>query len=241
MRGVLILAASMALGAGCVPKRTYNDLNAKYSASQAEISKLQAEIKRRDEAAQARLEAFRELVADFKPLVDRGILQVEVVDGRVVIGMAADVLFPSGSAELSADGKSHLTEVARVLGRKDDRDFQVEGHTDSDPIASDRFPNNWYLGAARAITVVEFLVDHGMKPEQVSAASFGQYAPDVPNNSAANKAKNRRIEIVLLPDLSDLPGYEVLMREAKGGHVRRPPRTKPGGPAPQPSPPPKKH
>ena len=218
----LFVALALTLAAGCVPKQKYNTLSDDYASLQAENTKLKAALDRRDEAARERLEAYRALVAELKPLVDRGLLQVEVVDGRVVIGMASDVLFASGSATLSDSGRESVREVAKVLARLQDREWQVEGHTDDDPIATAQFPNNWVLGSARAITVVQEMVDAGLSPEQLSAASFAEYAPV----AKGNKARNRRIEIVLLPDLSDLPGYESLMEQG-GRPGRRGPKPPP--------------
>lgn len=243
MRSMLLLAA-LALGSGCVSKVKYNALDTRYTQSQDEITRLKQELARRDALAQLRMQQFRELVTDFRPLVDRGVLQIEVVDGRVVLAMAADVLFSSGSAALSDAGKENLKEVARVLSRRPEYEFQVEGHTDDAAINTPQFPNNWYLGSARAIEVVQFLVANGMSAESLSAASFGQWAPVTGNNTPENMARNRRIELVLLPDLGELPGYQLLMeqterpvrrrRPARGGMDRRsetPPEGQPQAPA----------
>lgn len=208
MRAVLLLAA-LALG-GCVPKAQYMKL-------EQENSRLKERVERLDNLAEQNLKAYRELVADLKPLIDRGILKVEVVDGRVTLGMASDVLFASGSAELSAQGKDNIAEIVQILKNKTkDRDFQVEGHTDNEPISTAQYPSNWHLGAARAIAVTQFMVSRGFPEDQVSAASFADNAPIAPNTSDGGRAQNRRIEIVVLPDLSDLPGYRKLMQEEKG-------------------------
>lgn len=227
--GTLLLG--LTLGTGCVSMKRYNALDQRFEKSQHRVDELQKELARRDALAKKRLEQLHELQADFKPLIDRGVLTVEVVDGRIVLAMAADVLFPSGSAALSDAGKADLREVGSLLSKKEDYEWQVEGHTDDDPINTPQFPNNWYLGAARAIEVVQFLVGAGMSPDSLSAASFGQYAPLASNNTPSGKAQNRRIELVLLPDLSELPGYQELMQQ-KGRPVRpqrphHPPR--PGG------------
>lgn len=218
-----LLLLGLALSPGCVSMKKYNALDERYTRAQNRIEKLEAEIARRDAIAAQRLQQLRELQADFKPLIDRGVLEVEVVDGRIVLGMAADVLFPSGSAALSATGREHLVEIARLLAKKPDYEWQVEGHTDDDAINTPQFPNNWYLGAARAIEVVEVLVAHGMAPDSLSAASFGQYAPVAANTTANSKTRNRRIELVLLPDLGDLPGYQQLMEQKeRPARQRRP-------------------
>lgn len=208
MRAVVLLAA-LALG-GCVPKAQYMKL-------EQENARLKQRVERLDDLAEQSLKAYRELAADLKPLIDRGILKVEVVDGRVTLGMASDVLFASGSAELSAKGKDTIAEIVTILKNKSkDRDFQIEGHTDNQPISTAQYPSNWHLGAARAVAVTEFMVSRGFPEDQLSAASFGDNAPVATNGTDAGRAQNRRIEIVVLPDLSDLPGYKKLMQEEKG-------------------------
>lgn len=117
--------------------------------------------------------------------------------------MRAEVLFPSGSAALSPDGKGTVTEIGRVLARRAATAYwQVEGHTDTEPISSAEFPSNWYLGSARAIAVLEVLVAAGLAPDHVSAATFGQHAPETSNATEPGRAQNRRIEIVLLPTVA---------------------------------------
>ena len=204
------------LTTGCISKAQYSSLESQYSSAQQENSDLKArnaELKKRldrlETAAAARLQALDELRRDFQPLVDQGLLEITVDDGRVVIGMKSDVLFPSGSATLSSDGKAALQQVAQKLSTREDRFFQVEGHTDSDAISTAAFPDNWHLGAVRAVTVLNYLVESGMAREQLSAASFADTRP-----VSEDKSLNRRIELVLLPDFSDLPGYEALMQQA---------------------------
>ena len=91
-----------------------------------------------------------------------------------------------------------------------DRRYQVEGHTDNVPIASAKYPSNWELAAERSLTVVKSMVVGGLDAERVSAASFGEYKPSDTNRTAEGRAANRRIEIVVTPDLSELPGFEEL-------------------------------
>lgn len=185
--------------------------------SNAKYAKLQARVDRMDARAEAQLKAFKELLADFKPLIDRGLLKVEVVDGRITLAVASDVLFDSGSAELSPAGKKDLADITRLLAKRvGDRDFQVEGHTDNEPIHSAQYPSNWHLGAARAISVTQHMVANGFPEDHISAATFSDNAPVASNSSVGGRAQNRRIEIVLLPELSDLPGYKRLMAEQNG-------------------------
>lgn len=199
-----LVAVALPLLVGCVPAAKYQKVVEENSRLETRIDHLQAK-------AQARLKALKELLEDLKPLIDRGLLSVEFVDGRVVLGMTADVLFPSGSAELSPDGKKTIGELTQALRRRtSDQNFQIEGHTDNEPIHTAEFPDNWHLGAARSITVLEFMVEQGFPKNRLSAATFGDTQP-VASNMGVGKAQNRRIEIVLLPDLNDLPGSKQLL------------------------------
>ena len=96
-----------------------------------------------------------------------------------------------------------------------DREYQVEGHTDDVPIATAQYPSNWELASGRALTVVRTMIEAGLGPERVSAASYGEYKPASDNDSDEGRAQNRRIEIVVVPDLSDLPGFEELEQLAE--------------------------
>lgn len=184
----------------------------KLEGSIAEMQQALAELEQRKRAAEARVAEFRSLIDRFKPLMDAGRLRVKIVDGRMVVELATDVLFESGKADLSDDGVEAIQEVTGLLVGIPDRRFQIEGHTDNVPIKTSRFPSNWELAAARAITVVTTMISAGMPPERVSGASYGEFKPTAPNDSDAGKAHNRRIEIVVVPDLSSLPGFEELQK-----------------------------
>lgn len=176
-----------------------------------------AEAGDRELAAEQRVYEFKKLLARFENLIDAGKLRIKIVEGRMVLELPTDILFGSGSATLSSEGKSALQEVGAILAEMSDRSFQVEGHTDDVPIDTKRFGDNWELAAARALGVRATLESAGMKPTQLSAGSFAQTHPVADNATAAGKAANRRIEIVLSPDLSALPGAEELESLGSGG------------------------
>jgi chemotaxis protein MotB len=176
----------------------------------ADMKDAMRELQERRREAEARVAEFRQLVAQFRALIDAGTLEVKIVDGRMVVALATDVLFSSGSARLSEDGKAALSEVAAVLVTLSDRRFQIEGHTDDVPIKTERYPSNWYLASARALGVVTHLVDAGMSADQLSGASYAEFQPTASNETDEGRLANRRIEIVLVPDLDSLPGYEEL-------------------------------
>lgn len=161
------------------------------------------DLNRRDEAQR---KEFADLQRRFKKLTDAGTLSIRIIDGRMVVSLNTDILFPSGSANLSKDGLVTLREVAKQLAAIPDRRYQVEGHTDNIPIATEVFPSNWELASARSIRVVKTMVDAGLTPQRISGASFGDTRPVQPNDTPEGRAANRRIAIIVIPDLSAVPG-----------------------------------
>jgi chemotaxis protein MotB len=160
--------------------------------------------------AEKRVAEFKKMLERFKPLIDSGRLNVQIVDGRMVLQLPSDVLFESGRAMLSGEGETTIQDVGRILALMPDRDFQVEGHTDNVPIRTKRFRNNWELASARALTVVDVLVGAGVAPKQISASAYADTRPRARNDINEGRAKNRRIEIAVIPDLSKLPGFSEL-------------------------------
>ena len=173
------------------------------------------ELRKQKLAAEARAATFRRLMEKLRSMIDAGQLKVVIRDGRMLIALDSDVLFDSGKTSLKPAGQAALAKVAQVLAGITDRKYQVAGHTDDVPIHTARFPSNWELSTARAVEVVNFLIANGMKPQQVSAAGFGEFDPVVANDSPDHRAQNRRIEIVLQPNLSDLPSLDSLQAPAK--------------------------
>jgi len=168
----------------------------------ATLSNIEAETKRRNEI-------YAQFIDRLKTMIDGGQLTVSIEQGRIVINLPNNVLFKSGSAHLNPDGKEALTQIAAVLSQFSDRRFQIEGHTDNIPIKSARFPSNWELSTSRALTVVHLLAAMGVAPENISAAGFGEFHPRADNETEEGRKLNRRIEIIMLPNLdilsSELP------------------------------------
>lgn len=162
------------------------------------------ELRRAQETAQKRADLLKNLVNKFKRMIDSGDLKIVLRDGRMVLQLRNDVLFDSGKVEVKQAGKDALKDVAKVLVTLTDRKLQVVGHTDNRPIQTERFPSNWELSTSRAISVVKFLVSEGVKAELLSAAGHSEHDPVASNDNDDGRAKNRRIEIVLQPNLSEL-------------------------------------
>ncbi len=159
-----------------------------------QLSAIEAEIRERNRI-------YEEVLGRFRSLINAGRLSVSIVRGRMVINLPQDILFGSGSADLGREGRETLSEIAAVLSEFDDRSFQVEGHTDDDPISTVQFPSNWELSAGRALSVVKLLVDSGVSPILVSGAAYGEFQPVATNETEDGQRLNRRIEIVMLPNL----------------------------------------
>ena len=163
------------------------------------------ELRKQKAAADARAATYRGLIAKLRSMIDSGQLQVITRNGRMIIALPNDILFDSGRTEIKSDGKAALAKVAQVLASVPDREFLVAGHTDNVPIKTDLFPSNWELSTRRAVEVVHFLVSQGMNPKVLAAAGYGEFDPVATNDTPEHRARNRRIEIVLQPNISDLP------------------------------------
>jgi chemotaxis protein MotB len=170
-----------------------------------EANRALSQARARQAEADARDAIYQRLRERLQAMIDSGKLNVRIVRGRMVIDLKQDILFPSGSAKLSEIGKETLGEVGDALAEFPDRQFQVEGHTDNVPIKTDRFPTNWELSTARAVSVVKLFSTRGLTPESLSAAGFGEFQPRADNGSPEGRSLNRRIEVVMLPDLQALP------------------------------------
>lgn len=168
------------------------------------------ELRKQREASEKRLAAFRDLTAKFKSLVDTGKLKVTFRQGQMVLELPSGVLFSSGKAKLSKGGEAALAEVLSVLKKFTGRRFLIAGHTDNIPVKSRKFSSNWLLSTARAVSVVLYMTDSASFPAgNLAAAGYGEFSPVADNSTSEGRAQNRRIEIILVPDLSELPGLNV--------------------------------
>ncbi len=168
------------------------------------------ELRKQKVAADARAATYHDLVARLRSMIDSGQLEVVVRHGQMIIALPTDILFDSGRTEVKPIGKAALARVAQVLATVPDREFLVAGHTDNVPIRTELFPSNWELSTRRAVEVVRYLVAQGMKPQVLAAAGHGEFDPIAANDTPEHRAQNRRIEIVLQPNLSDLPSLDGL-------------------------------
>lgn len=180
-------------------------LRGSHAECQAELTSLEERLATSSSEAQRRDAIYQQLVGRLQGMIDGGQLEVVVEDGLIVLVLPNDVLFESGRTELEELGRITLSGVAVALGGLTDQRFQVQGHTDNVPISNQHFASNWDLSTARAVTVVRLLVEEGVDPHNLSAAGFGEFSPSSPNDTASQRAQNRRIKIVLVPDLGAIP------------------------------------
>ncbi len=154
------------------------------------------------ETTDKKLREFNEVTASFRDMIDTGKLKVEIRRGQMVVDLPAEVLFPSGSAALTKPGRQSIDKVAAILRKMPGRRFTVAGHTDTYRTVGKEFKGNWDLSAARAVTVVEALIAEKISATRLIAAGFGEWAPIASNKTEKGRQLNRRIEIILEPDLS---------------------------------------
>lgn len=136
----------------------------------------------------------RELAGRFEDMGES--VEVSTIADRVQLRVKDNILFPTGEASLSGAGESLLGGLARRLADSDYR-ITVEGHTDDRPIDTWRYPSNWELSAARAAAVVRQLIDAGIRPQRLHAVGLADTQPIATNDSAAGRAENRRVDLVL--------------------------------------------
>jgi len=152
-----------------------------------------------------RLAAVVDFQKKFSDMVGSGKLKVAGRRGSLILELPSEVLFPSGSADLSKSGELNVLQVGLILKEMPDRRFLVVGHTDSAPLNGSIYKDNWELSTARALTVVRFLVQAGMKAQNLIPAGEGEHDPIASNATGDGRARNRRIEIILLPAITELP------------------------------------
>ena len=179
----------------------YGGLQAGYSACREEVAqteKEKADLLAREQKSKA---TYEQLMGQLQKEMSEGQIAIQQYEDKLTLNVAEKIFFDSGSAELKPGGKEVLLKVGNILKGLTDKVIRVEGHTDNVPISKSLqaiYPTNWELSAARATTVVRFLQEFaGVPPQMLVAAGFGEYRPIAPNDTPANKQKNRRIEIVL--------------------------------------------
>ncbi|MCI5707113.1 MAG: OmpA family protein [Odoribacter sp.] len=173
----------------------------KLTEREATINELQNEINFQKEKVNTLLNSVKEALLGFSS--DE--LSVTQKNGKVYVAMSNKLLFQSGSATVNKQGKTALGKLAEVLKKQTDIDILIEGHTDTQPIKTVQFKDNWDLSVVRATSVVRILTkEYGVNPLQIVPSGRGEYMPVDNNDTAAGRARNRRTEIIMAPRLEKL-------------------------------------
>ncbi len=129
-------------------------------------------------------------------------LTVHQKNGKVYVSMENKLLFSSGSWLVGSQGKRAVVELSKVLAKNKDIEVLIEGHTDNVPYkGNSSISDNWDLSTKRATAIVRILTQNQVKPSRITAAGRGKYVPISSNTTTTGKAKNRRIEVILTPNL----------------------------------------
>ena len=182
-----------------VQERATNLTEAKAKA-EAEATKLRLEEQRRQEELKRKEEEFRDLREELQKEIEAKEITITMLQGQLTVNLMDKILFDSGKADIKADGKRVLDKIAQTfLNRFPDREIRVEGHTDNVPFRGSVL-NNWDLSAQRAISAVRYLQTRaGVDPVRLAAVGYAYHRPIDTNKSREGRARNRRIEIIVMP------------------------------------------
>ncbi|PHX92528.1 MAG: cell envelope biogenesis protein OmpA [Flavobacteriales bacterium] len=166
------------------------------------VKDLEAELTRKEKAVLELKEAIAKALAGFEKLD----IKVEYRNGKVYVILPEKLLFASGSIVVDAKGRDPLIEIGKVLNKNESVQMAIEGHTDNIPMkGSESIKDNWDLSVLRATSIARILiVDAGMNPKRIQAVGRGETQPIVSNDSPEGRAKNRRTEIILTPQLDKI-------------------------------------
>jgi chemotaxis protein MotB len=174
--GVIVVLSALVVVSGCVSLGQYNQ----------EVQKSKA---------------YELLSQELQTEVTSDQVQIQQLQDRLKVTMLNEILFPEGGWEIHQQGKKVLNKIIPTLTNLQGKRIQVQGFTDNLPIAGElrmRFPSNWELSAARAADVVRYLQQQGVAPTVLEVCGFSEYQPAVSNDTPQGRAKNRRIEIVIV-------------------------------------------
>ena len=173
------------------------------------ITRLQDALTKKDSVTLALVTSLKREVG-----MDDPDININVEKGVVMISIADNLLFKSGSYEVNTKAKNVLAKVAKVINSKPDFECMVEGHTDNVPFKSEVLLDNWDLSVKRSTAIVRVLQnDLGVNPKQLIPAGRSSYVPLLDNSTPANKAKNRRTRIIIMPKIDQF--YDMLEKEMK--------------------------
>ncbi len=167
---------------------------------QARLTQMRQLMDQQRQAIENLRKKMTDALVNFKPEE----LSVFVKNGKVYVSLQESLLFPSGSAKVNPRGKEALGTLAQALNTNTDIGVMIEGHTDSIPIRG-KYEDNWALSTARSTAIVRLLTDtYNVEPTRVTASGRSKYEPVDTNETPEGRAKNRRTEIILAPNLNEI-------------------------------------
>lgn len=172
------------------------------------INRLQDALTKKDSVTLALVTSLKREVGINDPDIE-----VNVEKGVVFISIADKLLFKSGSYIVTSKAKDVLAKVAKVINSKPEFEAMIEGHTDNVPYRKEPLLDNWDLSVKRSTSIIRVLQDLGVNPKQLIAAGRAEYVPLVDNDTAENRAKNRRTRVVVLPKIDQF--YDMIEKEMK--------------------------
>jgi chemotaxis protein MotB len=200
--GVFLL---IVLAVGCAPtKKALREDLAQREERIQELEKEKEALAKGKEALEKMRAENERIKEEFQDYVVKSEIEVYEAKKGLVISFIDRVLFDSGRAEIKSQAHSVLEKVAQIIKGYPNRPVLIEGHTDNVPIGprlKSRYQTNWELSTARAVAVLRYLIEkHNLPPEQLTAAGYGEYHPIADNESKEGRQKNRRVEIVIMPE-----------------------------------------
>ncbi len=172
------------------------------------INRLQDALNKKDSVTLALVSSLKKAVG-----IDDPDIEINVEKGVVYISIADKLLFQSGSYNVTSRAKEILAKVAKVINSKPNFEAMVEGHTDNVPYRKEPLLDNWDLSVKRSTSVIRLLQELGVNPAQLIAAGRADFVPLVDNDTAENRARNRRTRIVVLPKIDQF--YDMIEKEMK--------------------------
>ena len=204
----ILRAKSDALSKNIIDLRTQiSDLNKENEDLKENVDMLQSKAealeRQREEERKEMKATYDDLLEGMRSEIEKGKITITQLKGKLKVNMLDEILFDSGKTTIKHQGVEVLERVGEILLNVQDRAINVEGHTDNVPIGPElrkRYPTNWELSAARATNVARYLQEKiGINPTVLSATGYGEYHPIASNEDEEGQARNRRIEIVLVP------------------------------------------
>ena len=206
LKGITCLVALSMCLSGCALNFYKQSKKNKDRIKQLESEVQNLEQERADERKQME-DTKRLLEKKLKSQIRDKSVSLKMDDQGLVIILSDDILFDSGKADIKPEAYPVLNNVASVIKSKvPDKNIGVSGHTDNVPIKYSNWKSNWELSTARATNVLHYLEEKGVSPDRLSAIGYGQHRPVDSNKTAEGRAKNRRVEIVILPEYVEKRG-----------------------------------